>query len=227
MDNPPRHELKYYISIADAPILQSRLERTLSLDGHGDHLNRYQIRSLYFDDANNSAYFDKLNGVMHRDKYRLRMYAFDENAIYLERKRKTGDLISKDSQRVTRRLAEQLMSGDPRGLEKLAHPLFHDMFVQMRLSLMRPAVIVDYDRQAYTHPAERVRVTLDREVRSGASRLDMFDSRLLTVPAIEPGRMILEVKYNRYLPDFITGILSAIPAERSAVSKYALCRRYT
>ena len=226
MDRQPRHELKYFISAADAPALQSRLEKVLQRDRHGDHLNRYQIRSLYFDDAYNSAYWDKLDGVMHRDKYRVRVYGGDERAIYLERKRKVGDLIEKDSLRVTRRLAEQIISGQPRGLEKLSQPLFQDLFREMRLGLLRPAVIVDYDRQAYTHPAQRVRLTFDRDVKSGTSRLDLFDRHLPTVPVLEPGKMILEVKYDFYLPDFIPPMLSTIPAERSAISKYTLCRRY-
>lgn len=226
MDRQPRHELKYFIGVAHAPALQARLEGALRRDAHGDDLNRYQIRSLYFDDAYDSAYVDKLSGVMHRDKYRIRVYGFDENAVYLERKRKVGDLIEKDSRRITRRLAEQIISGEPRGLEKLAQPLFHDLFREMRLHVLRPAVIVDYHRQAYTHPAQHVRITFDREVRSGTSRLDLFDPRLPTVPVLEPGKMILEVKYDFYLPDFIPPLLSTIPAERSAISKYTLCRRY-
>lgn len=228
MDNrQPRHELKYFISVGDAPLLQSKLDRVMRRDIHGDGLNRYQIRSLYFDDISNSAYFDKMSGVMHRDKYRIRMYGQNENAIFLERKRKLGDLIVKDSHRITKRLAQQLMDGNPNGLQTLPHPLFHDMFAQMRLSLLRPSVIVDYDRQAFTYPVEQVRITFDRDVRSGGVMLDLFDPNILTVPALPTGAMVLEVKYNRYLPDFIPPLLSAIPAERSAISKYTLCRRFT
>lgn len=223
----PRHELKYFISLADLPCLRSRLEQVLSRDVHGDGRNTYQIRSLYFDDAANSAYFDKINGVMHRDKYRIRMYGLNDDALYLERKRKIGDLIVKDSQRITRKLAEQVMDGNPRGLEKLEQPLFHDLFIQMRVNLLRPVVIVDYYRQAYTHPAERVRITFDQDIRSGTTHLDMFDASLPTVPVLDAGRLVMEVKYDSYLPDFITPVLSVIPAERSAVSKYTLCRRYT
>lgn len=79
MEHQPRHELKYIISTADAPALQERLERALKRDIHGDQRNSYQIRSLYFDDAYNSAYWDKLDGVMHRDKYRIRMYGLSDD----------------------------------------------------------------------------------------------------------------------------------------------------
>lgn len=222
----PRHELKYFIPVAEAPRLRNKLEKVLHRDVHGDAYDAYHIRSLYFDDAMSSASFDKYSGVKDRAKYRIRMYGLNERALYLERKRKIGDLIAKDGQRITRRLAEQLMTGDPTGLEKLPDPLFHDMFVQMRLNLLRPVVIVDYHRQAYTHPAEHVRITFDRDVRSGGSRLDLFDGALPTIPVLEAGSMILEVKYDRFLPDFIPPLLSSIPADRSAISKYTMCRCY-
>ena len=213
----PRHELKYFIPVAEAPRLRNKLEKVLHRDVHGDAYDAYHIRSLYFDDAMSSASFDKYSGVKDRAKYRIRMYGLNERALYLERKRKIGDLIAKDGQRITRRLAEQLMTGDPTGLEKLPDPLFHDMFVQMRLNLLRPVVIVDYHRQAYTHPAEHVRITFDRDVRSGGSRLDLFDGALPTIPA-GSGSMILEVKYDRFLPDFIPPLLGSILADRSAIS---------
>lgn len=222
----PRHELKYFIPVAGAPRLRDKLEKVLHRDVHGDAYDTYHIRSLYFDDAVNSASFDKYSGVKNRAKYRIRMYSLNDRALYLERKRKIGDLIDKDAQRITRRLAEQLMAGDPTGLDKMQDSLFRDMFVQMRLSLLRPVVIVDYHRQAYTHPAEHVRITFDRDVRSGGSRLDFFDGDLPTIPVLEAGSMILEVKYDRFLPDFIPPLLSCIPADRSAISKYTMCRCY-
>ena len=118
----PRHELKYFIPVAEAPRLRNKLEKVLHRDVHGDAYDAYHIRSLYFDDAMSSASFDKYSGVKDRAKYRIRMYGLNDRALYLERKRKIGDLIAKDGQRITRRLAEQLMTGDPTGLEKLPDP---------------------------------------------------------------------------------------------------------
>ena len=59
--------------------------------------------------------------------------------IFLERKRKIGDLIQKSSLRITRRLAEQLMAGNPRGLQRAQAPLLQQMYGAMRLGAMRPA----------------------------------------------------------------------------------------
>ena len=103
---PARHELKYYINPAELEALRLRLKRVMRLDGHCRGGRAYNVRSLYFDDAFNSAYYDKIDGVMARDKYRLRVYNHSDEVIFLERKRKLGDLIGKSSLRITRRLAE-------------------------------------------------------------------------------------------------------------------------
>ena len=221
-----RHELKYFIAAADAPGLMDRLGKVLRIDPNAGVHDEYTVRSLYFDDFNDSAYNDKMDGVAQRDKYRIRIYKLSDREIFLERKRKQGDLIRKDSAAITRRLAEQLIGGDPTGLHRADNPLLKDMFVQMRLRGMRPRVVVDYERVAYLHPVERVRVTFDKKVRSGLTGRDLFDPGLAMLPVLMPGRMVLEVKYDRYLPDFIAALLSSVSAERSAISKYTLCRQY-
>ena len=123
---PARHELKYYINPAELEALRRRLGRVMRLDSHCKGGRAYNVRSLYFDDAFDSAYYDKVDGVMARDKYRLRIYDHSDEVIFLERKRKLGDLIGKSSLRITRRLAEQLISGDPRGLYRAEAPLHND-----------------------------------------------------------------------------------------------------
>ena len=223
---PARHELKYFINPAELEMLRARLSPVLRLDPHCKNGEPYAIRSLYFDDINDSAYYDKAAGVMHRDKYRIRIYRNSDKEIFLERKRKMGDLIQKSSTQITRRLCEQIISGDPRGLQTSSNLLLQDMFVQMRTKLLRPAVIVDYVREAYQHPAENVRITFDMNLRSGLSSHDLFNPEIATVSPLDQNVQILEVKFDHYLPAHIQGLLSGVQADRSAVSKYVLCRRF-
>ena len=223
---PARHELKYFIHPAEVEALRIQLRRGMELDSHCRGGRPYAIRSLYFDDIEDSAYFDKVGGVMHRDKYRIRIYRYSDAEIFLERKRKLGDLIQKSSVQITRRLCEQIMDGDPRGLQTSSSPLLHDVYVQMRTRLLRPAVIVDYEREAYLHPAENVRITFDLRLRSGLHSTELFNPDLPTVCPHDGNVEILEVKFDEYLPDHIRALLDGIQADRSAVSKYVLCRRY-
>ena len=223
---PARHELKYFINPAELEALRARLRPVLQMDSHCVGGRPYLIRSLYFDDIGDSAFNEKQAGVMHRDKYRIRVYHYSDKEIFLERKRKLGDLIQKSSVQITRRLCDQIISGDPTGLQRSNNPLLQDVYVQMRTRLLRPKVIVDYAREAYLHPAEDTRITFDMSLRSGLHATDLFNPHLPTVCPHDRNVEILEVKFNNYLPDYIARLLHGVEAERSAVSKYILCRRY-
>ncbi len=223
---PLRHELKYFITPAEMRVLRGVLAPVMQRDPNGDENNEYHIRSLYFDTINDDALEEKVAGVGNRKKYRIRIYNFEDRLIKLECKSKYGDLISKQSVTIPRDLAEQLIAGDPEGLQRMRHPLFHDMFREMRTHLLRPAVIVDYVREAYIHPAEEVRVTFDKQLRTGLFSNDLFNKDIPTYPVFDTPVEILEVKYDHFLPSHIQAILSGITAQRSAISKYTWCRRY-
>jgi len=223
---PLRHELKYHITPAELSVLRSVLTPVMQLDPNGNENNEYHIRSLYFDTINDDALEEKIAGVGNRKKYRMRIYNFSDKVIKLECKSKYGDLISKQSVSIPRELAEQLIAGDPDGLQRMRHPLLHDVYREMRTRLLRPVVIVDYVREAYIHPAQDVRITFDKQLRTGMYSSDMFNPMLPTFPVFDDPVEILEVKFNEFLPTYIQSLISGVTAQRSAVSKYTWCRRY-
>lgn len=226
---PLRHELKYYITPMEYHLLANVLDKVLERDPNGDPVkNEYHIRSLYFDTFDNAALLDKLNGVKNRDKYRIRIYNFSDKLIRMECKTKVGSLISKRSVAIPKLLAEQLIAGDPTGLERTRSGLLHDTFREMTLGLLRPVVLVDYVREAYLHPLEEVRITFDKHLRTGLGSVDLFNPYVPTVSPFDHDELILEVKYNRLLPPFIRDLLCTYvrSAQNSAISKYVWCRRF-
>ncbi len=225
---PLRHELKYFINDMQYAILSNILDHVLHRDPNGDEYNEYQVRSLYFDGVFDNAFYDKLSGVPARDKYRIRIYNMRDSRISLECKSKMGSLISKRSVIIPRDLCEQLIAGDPAGLERTRSGLLRDMFREMTLNLSRPAVVVDYVREAYLHPAEEVRITFDKQLRTGMKQFDIFNPYLPTIPPLDSEMIILEVKYNSVMPPFIRDLLTTYCQNplSSAISKYTLCRRF-
>ena len=219
---PLRHELKYFITPAELTVLRNSLTPLMKLDQERE----YHIRSLYFDTINDDALEEKIAGVGNRKKYRIRIYDFSDKVIKLECKSKYGDLISKQSVSIPRDLADQLIAGDPEGLQRMRHPLLHDVYREMKTRLLRPVVIVDYVREAYIHPAEEVRITFDKQIRTGLYQTDMFNPNIPTYPVFDDPVEVLEVKYDEFLPSYLQAILSGVTAQRSAVSKYTWCRRY-
>ncbi len=225
---PLRHELKYFVNDMQYAVLSNILNHLLHRDPNGDEYNEYHVRSLYFDGVFDNALHDKISGVPAREKYRIRIYNMQDSKIMLECKSKMGSLISKRSVEIPRSLCDQLMAGDPTGLERTRSGLLRDMFREMTINLLKPVVVVDYIREAYLHPAEEVRITFDKQLRTGLKKYDIFDPYLPTISPLDDPMTILEVKYNRVMPPHIRDILNTycINPMSSAISKYTLCRRF-
>ena len=90
-----RNEWKYLLSYPEAELLKQRLLPFLHLDSHAQN-GQYMIRSLYFDDWRMSSYEEKIMGVMARKKWRIRIYNYSDDQIFLERKIKHGNYIHKE-----------------------------------------------------------------------------------------------------------------------------------
>ena len=225
---PLRHELKYFITPAELNVLRSSLKPVMQLDPNGNENNEYHIRSLYFDTINDDALEEKIAGVGNRKKYRIRIYNFSDKFIRMECKTKVGSLISKRSVAIPKLLAEQIIAGDPTGLEQSRSGLLRDVYREMKINYLHPVVIVDYVREAYLHPAEEVRITFDKQLHSGLHSIDIFNPYVPTLSPFDHDEMILEVKFNRVLPNYIRDLLCTCvhSAQNSAISKYVWCRRF-
>ncbi len=222
-----RHELKYYINEGAHVFLSKKLSLTMEQDRYArKNGGEYFIRSLYFDDLDDSAFREKLDGVDDRDKFRIRIYNMSDAAIKLECKHKEDGYINKTSLMLSREEYERLRNGDYTFLLRRPEPFARRMFAEFATRPLRPCVIVDYMREAYTFPFQDVRVTFDKNVRTGYRNTDLFNARIPTYPVIEDYNMVLEVKFNRYLPTYIRSLLQLDAHARSAISKYCLCRKF-
>ena len=222
-----RYELKYFITEGEYIVLRDRLRAAMPLDAYaGAETQGYHIRSLYFDDIYNTAMWEKQNGVMIRKKFRIRIYNLQDKSIKLEKKMKYDQMTAKTSATLTRKMCDSILNNDWTSIQLGKNALIDELYADMRTKLLKPVVIVDYNREAYTYEAGNVRITFDRFLHSGQFSTDIFSGHVSTVPILPPGVMILEVKYDNFLPPHIQGILASVKATRSAISKYALCRRY-
>lgn len=219
-----RHELKYYIPIYEKYALRERVRRVMSLDHNSVTEDGYHIRSLYFDNVHESALHDKTNGILRRKKYRIRIYNKSDQVIKLERKSKMNHLVMKESARLTKDEYYSLLHGDIYVLHAKSAPLLRDFYFDLKNEHMKPAVVVDYIREAYTYPISDVRVTFDKQLSASVQSFDIFDPSLITREMIHGPQTILEVKYNQFLPDMISNLLQMPAHSRSAISKYVICK---
>ena len=217
-----RHEWKYLINTAEKELIRLRLKHFLTLDPHAAG-GGYMIRSLYFDDYWDSALEEKAGGILMRKKYRIRIYNCSDKSIKLERKKKFGSYIYKEDAPLTREETMKLIRGDYDFLLHSPYPLCREFYVECMCHVMRPRVIVDYEREPWILDAGTVRVTMDSDVRAAVGNYDIFDPKLPSIPVLEPGKLVMEVKYTQMLPQFLRNILPPKASEFTAVSKYVLC----
>lgn len=222
-----RHELKYIITEAEKTAVIEKLRPFIQADRHAKD-GQYMIRSLYFDDMWNRAYEEKMSGVAARKKYRIRIYNYEDKMIKLECKNKQGAYIYKEAASLTREETEAIIRGEYDFLQKKEGGLYQRFYYECRTNGMRPKVIVDYDREPFVMDTGEVRITFDKEVRAGMLGFDIFDRNIPTMSCMEPGTLVMEVKFTEFLPQLVRNILPPDHSEFSAVSKYVLCyeKRY-
>lgn len=218
-----RHELKYIISDLVYRELSTVLSTLMEHDAHAGPAGEYNIRSLYFDDLYRTAYLEKLDGVEIRKKYRARIYNCSDRSISLECKHKNGPYIYKESVKLTRSEYEQLLRSDYGFLLHRDSQIAREFFLDARTNLIRPAVIVDYDREPFVNDVGTVRITFDKKVRAISPTDDIFLETVPSFAVLPPGQMILEIKFTGKFPEKIRKIFKAYPLVQCSASKFCLC----
>lgn len=219
-----RHEWKHEINQADLLALRQRLRAVARPDPHAAD-GTYKIRSLYFDNAADKALREKLDGVSRREKFRIRYYNDDTSVIHLEKKSKLGGLGKKQSADLTAAQAQAIADGCLDWMPDSPDELVRELYTKMRMQGLRPKIIVDYTREPFVFGPGNVRVTLDYNIRTGSCYQDFLNPACVTIPAGD-APIILEVKWDHFLPDIIRDAVQ-LPGRRvTAFSKYAQCRIY-
>lgn len=88
---------------------------------------------------------------------------------------------------------------------------------------MRPKVYVDYEREPYIMELGDVRITFDSDVRGAYPCEGITGEGMVFGYVLDPGKLIMEVKFTEFLPEIVRQILPSRAMEQSAVSKYVLC----
>lgn len=219
-----RHEWKFEINAMDAAVIRSRLRAVAETDSHGLD-GKYEIRSLYFDNLMDKALREKLDGVNVREKFRIRCYNRDTTFIHLEKKRKCNGLTGKESIILSADEVRKITEKDYRFMADEKKPLLAELYSKIMAQGLAPKTIVDYTREAFVYAPGNVRVTLDYNIRTGLDSTDFLNPDCVMIPAGDVG-IIMEVKWDAFLPDIIRDAVQLKGRGAGAYSKYAACRIY-
>ncbi len=219
-----RHEWKHELNYLDLLSIRQRLRAVMEPDPHARD-GKYYIRSLYFDNLSDKALREKLDGVNMREKYRIRYYNGDTSMIHLEKKSKVNGLGTKFSAALTAEEAQRIVDHDIDWMLDSGRPLVQELYCKMRWQGMQPKTIVDYTREPFIYRPGNVRVTFDYDIRTGLSCTDFLNPACVTIPAGD-APILMEVKWDEYLPTIIRDIVQMPGRHAAAFSKYAQCRIY-
>lgn len=219
-----RHEWKHEISYSDMLAVRQRLSAVAKRDIHAVN-GTYFIRSLYFDNLSDKALREKLDGISRREKFRIRFYNGDTSVIHLEKKSKIGGLGNKQSAPLTAEEVRWILDGTLDWMIHSNQPLVQELYVKMTTEGLRPKTIVDYTREPFVYAPGNVRVTLDYNIRTGLASTDFLNPDCPTIPAGD-APIILEVKWDEFLPEIIRAAVQLENRRTGAYSKYAACRIY-
>ena len=199
----------------------------MAVDPHADSSGSYRIRSVYFDNSEDKALREKIDGVGRREKFRIRYYNDDLSFITLEKKMKLGSLCLKYDARLTEEEFRKILNGDLAFMKESPQALVKELYAKMQVQGLRPRVLVSYLREPYVYPPGNVRVTFDSQIRTSLFAKDFLAETVADISATDtPQDMILEVKYDAFLPEIIQDIIQVNGARQQAFSKYGACRRY-
>ena len=221
-----RHEQKYVVDTGQYLVIRQRLKAVCDPDPHTGDDGTYLIRSIYFDNHDDKALAEKVNGVSRREKFRIRYYNDSLDYITLEKKQKIGDLCKKVECGLTRDELCDILSGDTAFMKEHGFELVRELYGAMTMHSLRPRVLVSYRREPYIYRPGNVRVTFDSSIRTTMFSHDFVEDIFDVSATDDADMMIMEVKYDDFLPDIIRTVVNEGNILQQSFSKYEACRRF-
>lgn len=220
-----RNEIKYICSEQQLRLIEQRIQEICKKDSHVGESGTYTISSVYFDDYHDSCYKDNESGVNTREKFRIRIYDGNMQRIALECKMKQNGKNHKESCLISEERCRKILQGEC-VLQDDDPALFRKFYLQFHTAMLRPKVIVQYERTPYVYHLGNVRITFDRCISGTTNILGFGQKELPLRPVMPAGDHILEVKYDELIPDYIKSALQIRDLKQTAFSKYYMCRKY-
>jgi hypothetical protein len=210
-------EIKFFVAPSKAERLQAWVRSQLAADPHGsgEQQDTYRVTSVYFDTPRFDVY--RRQGSFSRSKYRIRRYDAAES-VYLERKTKTKNLVSKRRCRVELTLLSRLETAEVDA--RWPGYWFHRRLLGREL---KPVCRISYERLARIGLSDfgPVRLTLDRNLRAWRADGSSFEVHADGL-ALPDDPVILELKYSRGLPGVFKRLIQEFGPAPQRISKYRL-----
>ena len=227
-----RYEFKYLINDSIANILYKDALNFMEYDKFALKTNGYFVRSLYFDNNDYDNFFEKVDGIKFRKKFRIRTYNkknLKKNPIFLEAKGRFEDRVFKKRFEINPKHLEMFYEKNNLSilLEKYKNnSLVKEFYFDVMRKRISPKILIDYNRKPLINKhGLYFRLTFDSQLKSSKTKSLFQNDNFFISNKCKPGYTILEVKFERSIPVWFHRTIQAYDLKRQSISKfvYGVC----
>ena len=220
-----RQEFKYYISNNEIHTLRNSLQKFMKIDENANKKRFYTVTSLYFDTPYETNLSEKVDGIIFREKFRIRKYSTSE-IIKFESKKKIENVIEKKSEIINNNVLKNLLKENYKFFGTNKSEFLNKSFIKLKSDGYKAKNIVEYDREAYYLPYGNIRITFDLNLRTYNSDVNFSKISNSYIRIFPNDVNILEVKFSLPLPDYLKNLLSRTVSTRCAISKFVMGQKF-
>ena len=226
-----RYEFKYILSKDVSDKIEDEARNFMSFDNFVQKKlnNQYFVRSLYYENIFSSNFFEKVDGMKIRRKYRIRTYAKTldiDTPIFFEIKGRNLERTYKKRMKIEYRYLDFFLNKEHHckllniypGNEMIKN-FVYDTFKKD----IKPYILIDYVRRPYVNKfGLYFRLTFDKNLLSTRGKNLFNDKSHLSWLECKAGYTILEVKFDRSIPAWFHRIIQSYNLNRRSISKFAI-----
>ena len=174
------------------------------------------IKTIYFDNYFREVEKDKKNDINSVYKYRIRMYNNSDSNVFLERKTNENGYIKKIKEKIEKKEVVDVINGRFKDLLREDECLKTELYIKMLLKSLRPSLLIEYTREAWVDKSSNTRITIDKDLKSTTDCGKFFES----FKSVPKEKYILEIKWDKYMPDYILNIIQSVQGKKMTKSKF-------
>ena len=223
-----RFEFKYVLDRDLSALVKQEVSEFMEIDPFvkKQQLEDYYVRSLYFENKVFQNFYEKIDGVKNRTKYRLRTYSAEKSTspVFLESKNRNNNRVHKLRQEIRIEDVDHILHNPHDILEKYRTGIFDGFYFECIKYKIKPVVLIEYMRAPFVSEHDgKFRITFDTNLRGGSSE-QLWGSKNLGIAWkwLIPQHDIMEVKFNRRVPVWFHRIVQSHGLQRVSISKFVL-----
>tara|TARA_B100000787_G_C16180453_1_gene291486 strand:- start:712 stop:1416 length:705 start_codon:yes stop_codon:yes gene_type:complete len=217
-----RYEFKYILPNWIMDSVESEIMHFMQYDNFVKNKKdkSYFVRSLYFENKENENFYEKIDGLKFRKKYRIRSYSksFNKN-IFLEQKAKDNDRVFKKRISLKKNIFDKIIKNQINDVNfKSSNEInfYEDFTFKVLKKKEYPKIIIDYDRKPLISDYDSFfRISIDYNLVARNINMDKKIDCLVD-------HKIMEVKFFRRIPLWFHRIIQKYNLRRVSVSKFVV-----